>query len=62
MDSLDFNLHQLVLSELAGSVKAGESDPSSEKAVEAIASRVKTRDLTALDVDDSDERFYMVRF
>jgi phosphatidylinositol 4-kinase len=52
MDTLDLNLHQLVLRDLAASV-ADKDDvsKSGELAVDAISSRVRTRDLGAADTD-----------
>lgn len=59
MDSLDFNLHRLILTKLASTVVTSSDDASSGKAMEAISSRVKVRDLA--DETCMDERTTMVR-
>lgn len=60
MDTLDLNLHQLVLRDLAASV-ADKDDVSTsgELVVDAISSRVRTRDLSGNDMDPH-ERVYLV--
>ena len=60
MDTLDLNLHQLVLRGLAASI-ADKSDisTSSELVVDAISSRVRTRYLSSADTDPQ-ERVYLV--
>jgi len=60
MDTLDLNLHQLVLRDLAASI-ADKSDisTSNELVVDAISSRVRTRDLSSTDTDPQ-ERVYLV--
>lgn len=54
MDTLDLNLHQLVLRDLAASI-ADKSDisTSNELVVDAISSRVRARDLSSDDTDPS---------
>jgi len=60
MDTLDLNLHQLVLRDLAASI-ADKSDisTSSELVVDTISSRVRTRDLSSADTDPQ-EHVYLV--
>lgn len=60
MDTFDFNLHQLVLSDLAASVSDSEDlSSSNDLAVGAISSRVRTRDLSGSEVDPQ-ERVFLV--
>ncbi len=56
MDSLDFNLHKLILGDLAST---SSDDVSPSDAMEAISSRVKVRDLA--DETCMNERATMVR-
>ena len=60
MDTLDLNLHQLVLRDLAASVSDKDDvSTSGELVVDAISSRVRTRDLSGTDMDPH-ERVYLV--
>lgn len=60
MDTFDLNLHRLVLRDLATSVADRDDvSTSSELAVDAISSRVRTRDLSGTDADP-DQRVDLV--
>lgn len=55
MRSLEFNIHQLILSDLAASVGASKDDPADptiDSSVDLITSKVTTR---AISMDDENE-------
>lgn len=67
--SLEFNIHQLILSDLAASVGASKDDPADptiDTSIDLITSNVTTRAISKDDVDlngtnaGSDERVFMV--
>jgi hypothetical protein len=67
--SLDFNIHQLILSDLAASVgasKADPADPTIDSSIDLITSNVTTRAISKDDVDlnstssGEGERVFMV--
>lgn len=60
MDVLDFNLHQLILRDIAGTVESSEDDDSTNRAMDLLTSRVKTRDLSNAN-GLTQERVFMVR-
>jgi hypothetical protein len=60
MDTFDLSLHRLVLRDLAASVADRDDvSTSNELVVDAISSRVRTRDLSGTDTDPH-ERVYLV--
>lgn len=68
--SLEFNIHQLILSDLATSVGASKDDPADptiDTSIDLITSNVTTRAISKDDLDvnganaGSDERVFMVR-
>lgn len=55
MDSFDFNIHQNALADLAASIaNPSEESQSRDLAMQTIASRVQTRDLSGSDVDPTE--------
>ena len=70
MCSLEFDIHQLILSDLAASVGASKDDPADptiDSSVDLITSKVTTRAISTDDVNessvnaDSEQRVFMVR-
>ncbi|KAI0275884.1 atypical/PIKK/PI4K protein kinase [Russula aff. rugulosa BPL654] len=70
MDGLEFNIHQLILSDLAASVGASKDDPADptiESSVDLITSNVTTRAISTDDADESsvnanlEQRVFMAR-
>ena len=59
MDVLDFNLHQLILRDLAATVDNSKDDESTSRAMDLLTSRVKTRDLSTATLS-TQERVFMV--
>lgn len=68
--SLEFNIHQLILSDLAASVGASKDDPADptiDSSVDLITSNVTTRNISTDDVNESsvnanlERRVFMVR-
>jgi hypothetical protein len=59
MDVLDFNLHQLILHDLAATVDNPKDDESTSRAMDLLTSRVQTRDISTT-AGSTQERVFMV--